>query len=83
MAKTIKGITIELEGKTSGLVKSLAEVDKQLKETQDALKQVDQALDLDPKNVDLVVNKQKVLNEAIDETRKKLELEQEAAQKAS
>lgn len=83
MAKTIKGITIELEGKTSGLVKSLAEVDKQLKETQDALKQVDQALDLDPKNVDLVVNKQKVLNEAIEETRKKLELEQEAAQKAS
>lgn len=83
MAKTIKGITIELEGKTSGLVKSLAEVDKQLKETQDALKQVDQALDLDPKNVDLVVNKQKVLNEAIEETRKKLELEQEAAQKAA
>lgn len=83
MAKTIRGITIELEGKTSGLVKSLAEVDKQLKETQDALKQVDQALDLDPKNVDLVVNKQKVLNEAIEETRKKLELEQEAAQKAS
>lgn len=82
MAKTIKGITIELEGKTSGLVKALGDVDKQLKTTQDALKQVDSALKLDPKNVEVLASKQKLLSDAIEQTKKKLELEQQAADKA-
>lgn len=82
MAKTIKGITIELEGKTSGLVKSLSDVDKQLKTTQDALKQVNSALKLDPNNVEVLASKQKLLTDAIEQTKKKLELEQQAADKA-
>lgn len=82
MAKTIKGITIELEGKTSGLVKSLSDVDKQLKTTQDALKQVNSALKLDPQNVEVLASKQKLLTDAIEQTKKKLELEQQAADKA-
>lgn len=82
MAKTVKGIIIEIEGKTSGLVKSLADVDKQLKNTQDALKQVDQALKLDPNNVELLSSKQKLLTDAIEDTKKKLDIEREAADKA-
>lgn len=82
MAKTVKGIIIEIEGKTSGLVKSLADVDKQLKTTQDALKQVDQALKLDPNNVELLSSKQKLLTDAIEDTKKKLDIEREAADKA-
>lgn len=82
MAKTVKGIIIEIEGKTSGLVKSLADVDKQLKNTQDALKQVDQALKLDPNNVELLASKQKLLTDAIEDTKKKLDIEREAADKA-
>ena len=82
MAKTVKGIIIEIEGKTSGLVKSLADVDKQLKNTQDALKQVDQALKLDPNNVELMASKQKLLTDAIENTKKKLDIEREAADKA-
>lgn len=82
MAKTVKGIIIEIEGKTSGLVKSLADVDKQLKNTQDALKQVDQALKLDPNNVELLASKQKLLTDAIENTKKKLDIEKEAADKA-
>lgn len=82
MAKTIKGITIELEGKTSGLVKSLGDVDKQLKTTQDALKQVNSALKLDPQNIEVLASKQKLLSEAIEQTKAKLELEQQAADKA-
>ena len=82
MAKTVKGIIIEIEGKTSGLVKSLADVDKQLKNTQDALKQVDQALKLDPNNVELLASKQKLLTDAIEDTKKKLDIEKEAADKA-
>lgn len=82
MAKTVKGITIEIEGKTSGLAKSLSDIDKQLKTTQDALKQVDSALKLDPKNVEVLASKQKLLAEAIESTKKKLELEEQAADKA-
>lgn len=82
MAKTVKGIIIEIEGKTSGLVKSLADVDKKLKDTQNALKQVDQALKLDPNNVELIASKQKLLTDAIEDTKKKLDIEREAAEKA-
>ena len=43
-AKTIKGITIEIEGKTSGLVKALEEANKELSRTKSALKDVNDAL---------------------------------------
>ena len=54
MAGNIKGITIEIEGKTSGLVKSLNDVNKSLKNTQASLKTVNKALKLDPKNIDTI-----------------------------
>ena len=34
MARSIKGITIEIEGKTSGLVKSLNDANKAIKDTE-------------------------------------------------
>ena len=48
MASRIKGITIEILGKTDGLVKSLGQVNKELSTTQKNLKTVEQALKLDP-----------------------------------
>ena len=80
---TIKGITIEIEGKTSGLVKSLGDVNKSLSNTQNALKNVDKALKLDPGNVDALKSKQALLADAIEETKKKLELEEQAAKDAA
>ena len=80
---SIKGIVIEIEGKTSGLVKSLKDVDKSLNNTQKALKTVDKALKLDPKNVQTLKTKQDLLNSAIEDTKKKLELEQQAATDAA
>lgn len=80
---TIKGITIEIEGKTSGLVKSLGDVNKELSLTQKSLKTVDQALKLDPGNVDALKKKQDILNTAIEQTREKLELEKKAAEDAA
>ena len=59
---TIKGITIEILGKTDGLVKSLGAVNKSLAETQKNLKTVNQALKLDPKNVDTLKQKQAVFH---------------------
>jgi phage-related minor tail protein len=82
-AKTIKGITIEIEGKTSGLVKALEEANKELSRTKSALKDVNDALKLDPGNADLIRQKQQLLADAIDETKKKLEAEKTAAKDAA
>ena len=83
MAGNIKGITIEIEGKTSGLVKSLKDVNKSLKSTQDSLKTVNKALKLDPKNLDTLKQKQGLLTKAIDETKQKLEIEKQVAEDAA
>lgn len=61
MAGTIKGITIQIEGKTSGLTKSLQDVESQIKKDDQALKNLDKALKLDPTNVDLLAAKEAVL----------------------
>lgn len=76
---TIRGITIEIEGKTSGLVKSLDAVNKDLRTTQSNLKTLNQALKLDPSNFDALKQKQGQLNTAIEQTKQKLELEKQAA----
>lgn len=80
---TIKGITIEIEGKTSGLVKSLGAVNKDLSLTQKNLATVNKALKLDPGNIDTLKKKQDILNTAIEQTREKLELEKKAAEDAA
>lgn len=83
MAGSIKGITIEILGKTDGLVKSLGNVNKSLAETQKSLKTVNQALKLDPKNVDALKTKQEILSTAIQQTGEKLKLEKKAAEEAA
>lgn len=83
MASNIKGIIIEIEGKTDGLAKSLKEVDKSIKETQTALKKVNEALKLDPKNVQLVAEKQKLLQQQIENTSNRLQMLEQAAQEAA
>lgn len=82
-AKTIKGITIEIEGKTSGLVKALEEANSAISKTKSSLKDVNDALKLDPGNADLLRQRQLLLNEAIEETKKKLDAEKQAAKDAS
>lgn len=74
MANNVKGITIEIEGKTSGLTKSLKEVDIQLASTNKALKEVDKALDLDPKNVELLATKEALLAQKTELTSDRLEI---------
>ena len=72
MAGKIQGITIEIAGKTSGLVSSLKEADKALGSTQSALKQVNKALELDPGNTDLLGQKFELLTNAVSETEDRL-----------
>ena len=56
----IKGITIEIGGDTTKLTDSLKGIDKSLKNTQSQLKDVDKLLKLDPKNTDLLKQKNQI-----------------------
>lgn len=77
-ASNIKGITIQIDGETTKLQKALKEVDGTIKETQRSLKDVDKLLKLDPKNTELLTQKQKLLKTAVDETKKRLDQLKEA-----
>ena len=72
-ASNIKGITIQIDGDTTKLSKSLKEVDGQIKSTQTALRDVDKLLKLDPKNTELLTQKQKLLTDAIGQTKDRLQ----------
>ena len=78
MASRIKGITIEIGGDTTGLKKALSDVDKSIRDTQSELKDVDRLLKIDPKNTELLSQKQKLLTQAIADTADKLKVLREA-----
>lgn len=73
MAGTIRGITIELNGDTSGLTKSLQSANKEIKSTKGQLQDVERLLKLDPNNVELLRQKSVLLGQAIEETGSKLD----------
>lgn len=73
MANRIKGITIELNGDATGLQDALKGVNGSLGNTQKALSDVTKLLKLDPKNTALVEQKQKLLADAVEQTREKLD----------
>ncbi|MBP5312933.1 MAG: phage tail tape measure protein, partial [Clostridia bacterium] len=79
----IYGITIDIEGKNDGLVKSLKEVDKSLGSTKSALNDVNKALKLDPKNTELLTQKQALLKKEISTTGDKLKLMKQVAEEAA
>ena len=74
----IKGITIEIDGDTTKLTTALKQVDKQIRDTQSSLRDVNKLLKMDPGNADLLAQKQKYLTDAIDATKKKLKEEKTA-----
>jgi phage-related minor tail protein len=73
MAEKIRGITIELGGDASGLDKALKDVNGKIKNTQEQLKDVERLLKLDPKNTELLAQKQKLLGDQINNTKSKLD----------
>lgn len=83
MANKIMGITIDIEGKTSGLTKSLQEANTSIGKTTAALKDVDKALQLDPTNLDLLAQKEELLNKQIEQTSSKLDTMRVVAEDAN
>lgn len=82
MAGRIKGITVEIGGDTTGLQKALKGVNSSIKTTQSALRDVNRLLKLDPKNTTLLSQKQKLLKDAIGDTKDKLETLKTAQEQA-
>ena len=74
----IKGITIEIEGKTDKLNNALKGIDGQLNKTQRSLKDVDKLLKLNPGNTELLKQKQKQLADSIKQTKTRLDQLKEA-----
>lgn len=71
-SKKIKGITIEIDGNTTKLGESLKSVEKVINSTNSELKDLNRALKLDPKNTELLSQKQELLKKNIQESANKL-----------
>ena len=71
--KSIRGITIELGGHSTGLQKALKTVDSTSVKLNSELKEVNKLLKFDPSNTELVAQKQKLLTDSIENTSTKLD----------
>ena len=83
MANRIKGITVEIGGDTTKLSKALEGVNKSIKNTQTQLKDVEKLLKLDPRNTELLSQKQKLLADSISATKEKFATLKTAAEQAN
>ena len=83
MGRFIKGIAIELGGETQKLGKALADVEKQSRDLQAELRHVERLLKLDPKNTELLAQKQKLLADAVESTKKRLDTLKTAQEQAA
>lgn len=73
MAGQIKGITIEFRGDTTSLDKALRKVKSDTKDVDRQLSAVNKSLKFNPKNVELLTQKQGLLREKVTQTQKSLE----------
>lgn len=78
MAQKIRGVTVEIGGDTSGLQKSLKDVNSAISSTARQLRDVNNLLKLDPGNTELLKQKQTLLASEIDAVKKKIEEEKAA-----
>lgn len=83
MADTIKGITIEIGGDTAPLNKALADVNKESRSIQNELKAVEKLLKFDPSNTELIAQKQKLLADAVNSARSKLDALKQAQEEVN
>lgn len=81
MAGSIKGIIVEIGGDTSGLQKALSKVNSATSSLSRELRGVNSLLKLDPKNTELLSQKQEILKENIELTEESLKELQEAKSK--
>lgn len=73
MADRIKGITIEFNGDTTELDKALRKIKTEARGVDKELKDVNRALKFNPKNTELLAQKQRLLKDRVDQTSKSLD----------
>ena len=76
--KRIKGITIEIDGDARKLTDEIKKAENEIKTANANLRDINKLLKLDPKNVELLTQKEKELNDAIKGTEEKLKQEKKA-----
>lgn len=76
--KRIAGIIVEIGGDTTKLGRALDDIDKRSRDLSKELGEVNKLLKLDPGNADLIAQKQKILAEQIDNTKKRLDVLRDA-----
>lgn len=72
MTEHIKGIEVQIGGDTTGLVKALQKVNKDVRNTQSELGRIDKLLKTNPANTELIAQKQKVLGNIIAQNTEKV-----------
>lgn len=82
MSRTIKGITIQIGAETTGLDKALKDVNKRSSEINKELRDVNKLLRFNPKDTELIAQKQKVLGEQVEVTKEKLDKLKQAEEEA-
>lgn len=78
MSKRIKGITIEINASTTGLDKALQDVNKNSRDINKELRDVNKLLKFNPKDTEILAQKQKLLGDQVATTREKLDRLKEA-----
>lgn len=68
----IKGITIQIGGDTTKLSDAIGKLNREVSTTQTQLKDVERLLKMDPTNTNLLAQRQRLLGEAVQETKDKL-----------
>lgn len=82
MANNIKGITIEIGGNTGPLSSALKDVNKTAGDLQSELKEVNRQLKFDPKNTELLAQKQQLLIQSTEALKEKQTILKEAVVQA-
>lgn len=80
MSKGLKGITVRIDGDTTPINQALSKSNSESKSLQRELKGVNSLLKFDPKNTELLAQKQTVLSQAIQQTESKLKILKQAQQ---
>jgi len=73
VAATIKGITIQIGSDTTGLATALSDINKLARDIQSELRQVEKLLKFNPHDTELLAQKQQLLADQVENTRKKLD----------
>jgi len=77
----VKGITIQFDGDTTKLGNALKDIDKKSRAVDRSLKQVNNALKFNPKNTELIAQKQTLLKQKIDQTKDRLQILEQTQKK--